>query len=77
MKHLLEAFGFAVRSLREEKKISQEQLANMVGLHRTYISSVELGNRNISINNIYRIAKALNISMSDLIELCESKFNDE
>ena len=59
-------FGNAVRKLRIQMNISQEDFADMCGLHRTYISDIELGKRNISIENIERIALALNISLPDL-----------
>lgn len=60
------AFGKAVRELREMIGISQEELANRSGLHRTYISDVERGKRNIGLGNIYAIANGLEISMVDL-----------
>ncbi|MGG5742204.1 helix-turn-helix domain-containing protein [Bacillus cereus group sp. IBL03679] len=46
--------------------MSQEKLAEITGLHRTYISEVERGNRNISLINISKIATALDINVSDL-----------
>ena len=52
-------FGQAVRKLRQAQKISQEELAERCGLHRTYISDIELGKRNVSLGNIERIAAAL------------------
>jgi transcriptional regulator with XRE-family HTH domain len=58
------------RNLRRERLargISQEKLADRAGLHRTYISSVECGERNISIDNIERIAKALGVEPSLLL----------
>ena len=63
---ILVAFGKRVRDLRIIKGLSQEELANLAGLHRTYISSVELGKRNISLKNIQALADALNVSFSDL-----------
>ena len=51
-------FGTAVRRLRREQNISQEQLADMCCLHRTYISDVELGKRNVSLENIEKMASA-------------------
>ena len=59
-------FGNAVRKLRTQNNISQEDFADMCGLHRTYISDIELGKRNVSLENIERIATALNIPLSDL-----------
>ena len=58
--HILIRYGQAVRKVRLEQGISQEELADRCGLHRTYISDVELGKRNISLENIERIAISLN-----------------
>lgn len=49
------------------KGLSQEKLADLSGLHRTYIGAVERGERNISIKNIFRIAKALEIRVTELL----------
>lgn len=59
-------FGKAIRKLRIEKGISQEAFAEMCDLHRTYISDVELGKRNVSLENIQKMAVALNMSISDV-----------
>ncbi|MBZ5719313.1 MAG: helix-turn-helix domain-containing protein [Acidobacteriia bacterium] len=56
-----------IRELRLAKGISQEALADEAGLHRTYMGSVERGERNISLENIVRIATALGVSASDLL----------
>jgi transcriptional regulator with XRE-family HTH domain len=61
------AFGKAVRAARLERKLSQEEVADLAGLHFTYVSSVERGERNISIENIAKLAKALECSAKDLI----------
>ncbi|MCY7287629.1 MAG: helix-turn-helix domain-containing protein, partial [Cryobacterium sp.] len=53
-------FASAMKRFRVEKGLSQEALADVSGLHRTYISSVERGARNIGVDNIERIALALN-----------------
>ena len=64
----LKKFGERVRELRIKKGISQEELAELSGLHRTYISSVELGKRNVSIINIYALAKALGTTPDKLLK---------
>ena len=60
------AYGKAIRSIRQNKKISQEEVADLCGLHRTYISDVELGKRNVSLENIDKIAHALQMKKSDV-----------
>lgn len=64
-------YGQIVRELRLSKNISQETLADLCGLHRTYISDVELGKRNVSLENIEKIAKALGVSLTKLFEKIE------
>ncbi|MFI0435865.1 MAG: helix-turn-helix domain-containing protein [Parachlamydiaceae bacterium] len=60
-------FGDLVRQKRREKGISQEELAFESGLHRTYVGSVERGERNLSLENIFILAKALSCSPKELI----------
>lgn len=57
--------GKRVRELRNNLGISQEELADLAGLDRTYITSVECGKRNISIVNIEKLAKALNVTLAE------------
>lgn len=59
-------FGLAIRQRRQELGISQEELSFRAGLHRTYISDIERGSRNPSLENIEKLAKALDISVSIL-----------
>lgn len=61
-------FGSNVRRERESKGLSQEQLANLSGLHRTYIGAVERGQRNITLVNAQKIASALGKSLMDLVD---------
>ena len=68
---ILMRFGRAIRKLRRERNISQEKLADLCTLHRTYISDVELGKRNVSLENISRIACALNVTITELFEEAE------
>jgi transcriptional regulator with XRE-family HTH domain len=65
------AFGMAVRSLRTKANLSQEELAHLVGVHRTYVGSVERGERNVSLKNISAFAAALNCSASELLKVAE------
>ena len=60
--------GDKIRELRKQKGLSQEKIAFRSGLHRTYISDVERGFRNVSIKNIDKIAKALGVSIKSLFD---------
>lgn len=59
-------FGQNIKRVREQKSISQEKLALNAGLDRTYVSGIERGIRNPSLNNITKIAKGLGIPTKDL-----------
>jgi transcriptional regulator with XRE-family HTH domain len=63
--NIKEKFGLRIRELRKKIGISQEALAFKAGIDRTYMTSVENGKRNISIENIERIISALEISFQD------------
>lgn len=65
---LLPNFGKRVRALRLKKGISQEELAELAMLDRTYISGIERGTRNVGLKNLAVIADALDVSMSQLLE---------
>jgi transcriptional regulator with XRE-family HTH domain len=58
-----------MRLRRAELEISQEKLAELADLHRTYINTVECGQRNVSLDNVERIAKALRVTIADLFKL--------
>ncbi len=60
-------FARLLRSERLARGISQESLAELAGLHRTYVGSVERGERNIAVDNMEALAKALNLDISDLL----------
>lgn len=61
-----EKFGNRVKSLRKERGLSQEKFALLIDMDRTYFASVESGKRNISLENILKISKGLNISLEEL-----------
>ena len=69
----LVCFGKKVKELRKKKGLSQEALALLCDLDRTYIGGVERGERNIGLINIYKISKALNI---DTYILFKDSYND-
>jgi transcriptional regulator with XRE-family HTH domain len=59
-------FGRAIRRIREEQGINQEEAAERCGLHRTYYSGIERGVRNVSLVNIEKVAKGLKIPLPDI-----------
>lgn len=61
-------FGDNLKSIRTKKGISQEKMAELSDLHRTYISDIERGERNVSLVNIVKIAKGLDIEISELFK---------
>lgn len=65
------AFGQAVRKFRLKRALSQERLAELADIHRTYTGDVERGTRNISLVNMIRIAKALQVPLSRLVQEME------
>ena len=67
-KTVQQEFGIRVRKLRKDVGWSQEEFADECGLHRTYIGAIERGERNVSLNNIHAIAKALKMSVKDLFD---------
>ncbi len=67
-KKILIEFGDKVRELRKEMGISQEELSYKADLHRTYIGMIERAEKNITLVNIEKIAKALEIEVSELLK---------
>lgn len=72
-KNQLKAFGLRVRTVREALDWSQEDLAEQADLHRTYISGLERGERNVSVLNILRLARALKTTPGELLNDIGSK----
>lgn len=68
-----EILGHNVRRIRNEAGLSQEELGYRAKLHRTYISSIERGERNVSVENIFAIADALKVPPGDLLKPAPSK----
>ncbi|MEI8165372.1 MAG: helix-turn-helix transcriptional regulator [Chloroflexales bacterium] len=67
MQQILIELGSTIRELRKQRGLSQEDLADLSGLHRTYIGGIERGERNVAFINIIYLAKALDVSLSDLL----------
>lgn len=63
---ILLAFGHRVQELRKARNLSQEQLADLAGVHRTYVGMIERAEKNITLCNIERIAKALKVNIKEL-----------
>ncbi|MGP4951024.1 helix-turn-helix domain-containing protein [Psychrobacter sp. T6-1] len=61
------AFGKRVREVRKDKGISQEKLAEMAGIDRSYMGNIERGEKNITLKKAYEICDALEIKMKDLV----------
>ncbi len=66
-----ERFGFAVKDRREALGLTQEEFAERAGIHRTYLSDIERGTRNVSLINIERVAQGLSMKISELFGLAE------
>jgi len=85
MKHnfekvILDTLGLCIKKRRVDLNISQEELADRAGLHRTYIGDIERGKRNVSIINIFRLSLALNVTLRDLLKpfdnICPANIKD-
>lgn len=67
-REILINFGHRVREIRKEKNLSQEELSFKADLHRTYIGMIERAEKNITLINIEKIAKALNVEIKELFD---------
>ena len=71
--NLLLAFGLVVKGLRQSKGLSQEKLAELAQIHRTYVGDVERGTRNIALLNMAKLASGLAVPLSKLIRETERR----
>lgn len=70
-KELYQQFGLNVVYYRKKKRLSQTQLAELVDIHRTYVSSIELGKVSVSFDVLFRLAQVLEVPVSKLFEIRE------
>lgn len=70
------SFGARLRAIRLMRGLSQEDLAELAGIHRTYVSSVERGERNIGLDNVIALATALEVDPSELFDWNGTAAND-
>lgn len=63
----LNILGNRIKNLRQKTGLSQEDFALLIGMDRTYYSAIENGKHNVTIQNLYKIAKGLNITLSELL----------
>jgi len=73
-RELAKNLGRTVKRLRTEKKVSQEEFAYIVGVHRTYMGLVERGEHNVSVHTARQIAKALGLTLSTLFARVEAEW---
>ncbi|MBC7809595.1 MAG: helix-turn-helix transcriptional regulator [Burkholderiales bacterium] len=69
---LLKQFGERLKGLRLAHGLTQEELAAQAGFSRSYYTQIETGRRNVALLNLYRLAKCLQISLSDLLDIREN-----
>jgi len=72
---VLRAFGQSVRKRRQALGLSQEKLAELADLHRTYIADIERGTRNVGLINVVRLAEALDVSPGTLVDPLAKRAN--
>jgi transcriptional regulator with XRE-family HTH domain len=72
-KNLSRTLASNIRRIRHQRGLSQEALADLCGLHRTYVGSVERAERNVTLSTLEVFAKALGISVSGLLTPCEGR----
>ena len=69
------ALGRVIKQLRQQRGVTQDELAGKASLHRTYISDVERGTRNLSLNSLHRISAALETPLSEIFKQAQETIN--
>lgn len=73
MKDIKKALGLRVRELRTKQEISQEELADRAGLHWTYVGGVERGEKNVTLETMFKLSQGLGIDVTDLFAFAKQK----
>lgn len=68
MDDILKKFGQKLRDERAKKGLSQEELADEAGIHRTYVGMIERGQKNVTLKNLKKLAKALKLTLEELVK---------
>ncbi len=68
MEDILKKFGQKLRDERGKKGLSQEELADEAGIHRTYVGMIERGQKNVTLKNLKKLAKALKLNLEELVK---------
>ena len=71
MENICQKFGQTLKKIREERGLSQEEFSDLIGCHRTYVSPLENGKKNPSLNTINHVLSRLNIPISEFFKLTE------
>lgn len=70
------AFGLVLRELRKRQALSQEELAHQAALERNYVSLLELGRNSASVKTIFKLAQALDVTVSEFMGLVDAKYRE-
>lgn len=70
------AFGLVLRELRKRQALSQEELAHQADLERNYVSLLELGRNSASVKTIFKLAQALDVTVSEFMGLVDAKYRE-
>ena len=73
MMELTKTLGEVIRDQRMARGLSQEHFGELAGIHRTYVGMVERGEKNITLSNIVKVARALNLTASELLHIAEER----
>jgi transcriptional regulator with XRE-family HTH domain len=77
MSNLRFVIGERIRNFRNERKLSQEELADLANIHRTYVGQLERGEKNVTLGTIEKVTEALGVSLEDLFRFIHTATEDQ